>query len=167
MRSWRRAPARPGGTTAALLVVACAVLAIAACATDAERSSQRRSLASGEQVYARVCIACHAAGVDNAPKLGDRAAWKPLIEEGQDVLTAHAWVGVRAMPARGGDPGLSLEEFGRATAYMARAAGGDWKDPDASMLSQIREEERYRIESLRERADDSHDDGHGHGHDDD
>ncbi|MBX3666628.1 MAG: cytochrome c5 family protein [Burkholderiales bacterium] len=103
----------------------------------------------GEQVYREVCMACHAAGVANAPKFGDRKAWAPLIAEGQAVLTAHGWVGVRGMPARGGNPNLSLEEFSRATAYMARTAGGTWKDPDPKMLAAIRAEEKRRIDSLK------------------
>lgn len=104
---------------------------------------------SGEQVYKEVCMACHAAGVANAPKFGDSKAWAPLIKEGQAVLTAHAWVGVRAMPPRGGNPNLSLEEFSSAVAYMARAAGGSWKDADAKMLASIRAEEKKRIEALK------------------
>lgn len=104
---------------------------------------------SGEQVYKEVCMACHASGVANAPKFGDSKAWAPLIKEGQAVLTAHAWVGVRAMPPRGGNPNLSLEEFSSAVAYMARAAGGSWKDADAKMLAAIRAEEKKRIEALK------------------
>ncbi|WP_300078271.1 c-type cytochrome [Giesbergeria sp.] len=53
----------------------------------------------GQQVYQSVCIACHDTGVAHAPKFGDRSAWEPLVAEGQSVLTGHAWVGVRAMPA--------------------------------------------------------------------
>jgi hypothetical protein len=37
----------------------------------------------------------------------------------------------------------------RATAYMARAAGGDWPDPDADMLAEIEEEIAERLESLK------------------
>lgn len=103
----------------------------------------------GERVYREVCMACHATGVAGAPKFGDRKAWAPLIAEGQAVLTAHGWVGVRGMPARGGDPALSLEGFARATAYMARAAGGAWKDPDPKMLAVIRAEEKKRIDALK------------------
>jgi cytochrome c5 len=102
---------------------------------------------SGEHVYRETCAACHATKFDKAPQLGDRKAWAPLIEEGQDILTAHAWVGVRNMPPRGGDNDLSLEAFARATAYMARAAGGGWKDPDAAMLKKIRDEEEHRRRS--------------------
>lgn len=101
------------------------------------------SAAAGpEQIYKEVCFACHAAGVDKAPKFGDRKAWAPLIKEGQARLTADGWVGVRGMPAKGGKADLSLEDFAQTVAYMARAAGGDWKDPDAAMLERIRAEEK-------------------------
>jgi cytochrome c5 len=103
---------------------------------------------SGEAVYQQVCKACHASGVAGAPKFADRGDWTKLIEEGQDVLTAHAWVGVRAMPPRGGSSELSLAEFARATAFMARAAGGDWQDPDTAMLGRIRNEEKKRVEEM-------------------
>ena len=108
-----------------------------------------QSLKSGEQVYKEVCFACHDTGVQNAPKFGDKAAWAPLLKEGQEVVTAHGWVGQRGMPPRGGRQELSLEEFARAVAYMARAGGGNWKDPDAKMLDSIREEEKKRVEQLR------------------
>jgi len=130
--------------------IAVAAAAAAACVSMPTPS---RNLASGEQVYRDVCLACHATRVEKSPQLGDREAWKPLIEEGQDVLTAHAWVGVRGMPPRGGKPDLTLEEFARATAYMARAAGGDWKDPDARMLRKIEDEVEDRLESMKEGKD--------------
>ena len=106
---------------------------------------------SGEQVYKSVCMACHETGVAHAPRFGDSAAWAPLIAEGQDVVTGHAWVGVRAMPARGGTTELSLAEFARAVAYMARNSGGDWKDPDAGLLHEIVEEaDRQLVKSIKE-----------------
>jgi cytochrome c5 len=108
-----------------------------------------QTLKSGEAVYKETCAVCHATGIEKAPKFGDKAMWGPLIKEGQHVLTAHAWVGVRAMPPKGGNGSLSLEEFSRAVAYMARAAGGEWKDPDAALLARIRTEEKLRIESLK------------------
>lgn len=104
---------------------------------------------SGEQVYQEVCVACHGAGVANAPKAGEPGGWAKLLEEGQAMVTAHGWVGIRGMPAKGGRADLSLEEFARATAWMARSAGGDWQDPDAAMLDAIREEEKKRIEQLK------------------
>ena len=74
------------------------------------------------------------------------SAWAPLIEEGQHILTAHAWVGVRAMPAQGGAPDLALNEFADAVAWMARASGGDWQTPDAAMMARIRHEAAERLE---------------------
>lgn len=104
---------------------------------------------SGEAVYKETCFACHATGVSGAPKFGDKKAWAPLIQEGQAVLTAHAWVGIRAMPAKGGKPDMKLEEFARAAAYITRAAGSDWKDPDAVMLKKIQAEETKRRAELK------------------
>ncbi|MBY0265489.1 MAG: c-type cytochrome [Burkholderiales bacterium] len=103
---------------------------------------------SGEAVYKSICFACHATGAANAPKFGDAKAWAPLIKEGQAVLTAHAWVGIRGMPPKGGNPNLSLEDFSKAVAFMANSAGGKWQDPDAKMLSAIQAEEKKRIASL-------------------
>lgn len=110
------------------------------------------ALKSGEQVYRETCMVCHGPGLANAPRLGDKQAWGKLIAEGQAVLTAHGWVGVRAMPPKGGRSDLSLEEFARALAWMVRGSGGNWQDPDARMLDSIRTEERKRIEQLRKGA---------------
>ena len=94
----------------------------------------------GIQTYKAVCAVCHASGVANAPKLGDKNAWKPLIEEGQVILTAHGYVGVRAMPPKGGKPDLSVEEFADALNYMVNNSGGQWSSPDKAMLEKIHEE---------------------------
>lgn len=61
-------------------------------------------LKTGEQVYRETCMICHATGVADAPKVGDDDDWDSLIEEGQARVTAHGWVGMGAMPPRGGDP---------------------------------------------------------------
>ena len=97
---------------------------------------------SGAAVYEAICRHCHETGVAGAPAKGDGKAWRPLLREGQATLTAHAWLGVRAMPPRGGHDDLSLEEFSRAVADMAQAAGGDWRDPsaDARLMRRIRAE---------------------------
>jgi cytochrome c5 len=116
------------------------------CATGLAQTKPQKALQSGEQVYRQVCAACHASGVAGAPALGDAKAWKPLIAEGQGVLTAHAWVGVRAMPAQGGAEDLKLEEFARAVAWMARNSGGEWKDPDAATMKQVRAEAAKRLD---------------------
>ena len=126
-----------------------AALASAALAAAICGNALAQSLKSGEQVYKETCFACHGTKVEKAPQYSDQKAWAPLIAEGQHVLTAHAWVGVRGMPAKGGNPNLSLEEFARATAFMARAAGGGWKDPDGAMLKRIQSEEKKRLGEIK------------------
>ena len=86
---------------------------------------------SGKQVVEAVCSACHATGALNAPKIGDKAAWGKLIQEGQEELTGDALKGVRQMPPRGGNPDLTDTEFARAVAYMANQAGANWKEPES------------------------------------
>jgi len=78
---------------------------------------------SGEEVYKAVCSMCHAAGLMNAPKFGDKAQWEPRIKQGYETLVSHATKGVRAMPAKGGNPSLSDAEVAGAVKYMANAAG--------------------------------------------
>src|SRR5690606_30716431 len=41
---------------------------------------------TGQQVYESTCSSCHTAGVAGAPKLGDKAAWGPLIQEGYERM---------------------------------------------------------------------------------
>jgi cytochrome c5 len=57
---------------------------------------------TGEQAFTKVCSACHSAGVNGAPKIGDHAAWNPRIAQGKDVLYQHAILGKGNMPAKGG-----------------------------------------------------------------
>jgi len=105
----------------------------------------------GENTYKQVCASCHASGVLNAPKFGDKAKWAPLIAEGQVVLTAHGYVGVRGMPAKGGNPNLSIEGFSDAVAYMVNKAGGNWKSPDAKTLAAINKEIEARKAGLNQK----------------
>ena len=57
---------------------------------------------AGEALYKQTCMACHAAGVANAPKLGDKAAWAPRLQQGMPVLVQNALKGKGAMPPKGG-----------------------------------------------------------------
>jgi cytochrome c5 len=107
------------------------------------------TLKTGEQVYLETCYVCHGPGLAKAPRFGDNVVWGKLIKEGQPVLTSHGWVGVRGMPAKGGRPDLTLEEFARATVWMARAGGASWTDPDEAMMARIRHEERKRMKALK------------------
>jgi len=84
---------------------------------------------SGEEVVKAVCATCHQAGVAGAPKLGDKAAWAPRIQEGFNELVKDALKGKGAMPPKGGNPSLSDDEVARAVAFMANQAGAKFKEP--------------------------------------
>lgn len=133
--------------TSCRIIAAIALLSGAAASTTAH--SQNQNLKSGEQVYKETCIACHATGLLKAPRFADKKDWGSLIKEPQAALTADGWVGVRDMPAKGGKPDLGLEEFARAVAYMARAAGAKWTDPDAAMMKQIQAEEKKALDKQK------------------
>ncbi|OFZ90245.1 MAG: hypothetical protein A2V78_14690 [Betaproteobacteria bacterium RBG_16_64_18] len=55
--------------------------------------------ADGKAVYEKSCKACHTA---MKPKLGDKAAWAPLIKQGAAALTATVVKGKPPMPPKGG-----------------------------------------------------------------
>lgn len=76
----------------------------------------------GKKTFDGVCTACHTAGVAGAPKFGDKAAWAPRIAQGKNTLYNAALHGLRAMPAKGGNPSLSDEQVKAAVDYMVAAA---------------------------------------------
>ncbi len=90
--------------------------------------SDPASMKTGAQVYAAQCTACHAAGVANAPKSGDAAAWGPRLKTGYEALLTSALKGKGAMGAQGGGD-FSDFEIGRAVVYMANQAGGTLPEP--------------------------------------
>ena len=65
--------------------------------------------ATAEETYKSACSACHDAGVANAPKLGDKAAWAPRIKQGKDAMYKSGLQGKpgTAMVAKGGFANLS------------------------------------------------------------
>jgi cytochrome c5 len=72
-------------------------------ALTAPKSTAAASVpATGEQAFTQVCSACHATGINGAPKMGDRAAWGPRIAQGKEALYSHAISGKGNMPPRGG-----------------------------------------------------------------
>lgn len=79
---------------------------------------------SGEAVYQAACLACHASGLLDAPKL-EAGAWDTRIAKGLDGLTLSAINGLNAMPARGGNPAITDEEIKNAVSYMLATSGYD------------------------------------------
>lgn len=86
-------------------------------------------LQAGDAVYTAVCAACHSAGVAGAPKVGAAGDWTARLAQGYDTLVKHAIEGIRAMPAKGGNPDLDNLEVERAVVYMANQSGAKFKEP--------------------------------------
>ena len=93
-------------------------------------------LQSGQAVYTAVCAACHGTGAAGAPKMGEAGAWSARIAQGYDTLLQHAVQGIRAMPAKGGNPGLDDLEVARAVVYMTNQSGAKFKEPETSAPAQ-------------------------------
>lgn len=80
--------------------------------------------ADGKAVFENNCVACHGSGIAGAPKLGDAAQWGPRIKAGVASLHNSALKGKNAMPAKGGNPGLSDADVKAAVDYMVAQIGG-------------------------------------------
>ncbi|MDW1956340.1 cytochrome c5 family protein, partial [Vibrio sp. Vb0562] len=72
----------------------------------------------GATVYGTFCIACHASGVNGAPKTGNADDWAPRIAQGKDTLVKHALEGFNAMPAKGTCMDCSDDEIIAAIDHM-------------------------------------------------
>jgi cytochrome c5 len=100
---------------------AAAPIAAAAPAAAAPAAAQTAAAGAGEALYKQTCQTCHATGVANAPKFGDKAAWAPRIKEGLPHLVEAAIKGKGAMPPRGGSS-ASDTEIRAAVEYMVNAS---------------------------------------------
>ena len=109
------APA-PAATTAPAAASPPPAAAAAAPAAAASAAS-----ADGKKVYDATCMVCHATGVAGAPKYGDKAAWAPRVATGEETLVKHSITGIRAMPPRGGNGGLSDDQVRAAVQHMLAA----------------------------------------------
>ncbi|NYT64615.1 cytochrome c5 family protein [Alcaligenaceae bacterium] len=72
----------------------------------------------GEKLYRSSCMVCHTTGAANAPRLGNKAAWAPLIEQGMDSMLDVAIKGKGGMPPRGGAMKADDNEIRAAIEYM-------------------------------------------------
>ena len=79
---------------------------------------QAAAKADGRKVYESTCMACHGAGVANAPKLGDKKAWAMHLVHGAEHVYENALKGKGAMPPKGGNLTLSDAEVKAAVDYM-------------------------------------------------
>jgi cytochrome c5 len=108
------------GTQAAAAMAAMAnVPQNAAPASGATQSADASQ--AGKALYQQVCQACHAAGVLNAPKFGDKEAWAPRLKEPMETVYNYALHGKGAMPPKGGSS-ASDADVKAAVDYMVNAS---------------------------------------------
>jgi len=73
--------------------------------------------------YQASCFACHGTGAAGAPKMGDKAAWKARIAQGNAKLYSNAIKGFQGkkgfMPAKGGSS-LSDDAVKAVVDYMVK-----------------------------------------------
>ena len=116
------AAAAPAAAAPAAAAPAAAAPAAAAPAAAAPAPQQAAVNPVGEKLYKSVCFACHATGVANAPKFGDKAAWEPYIKTGMDAMVKVAMQGKPPMPPKGGAANASEDDIRAAVQYMVDAA---------------------------------------------
>ena len=76
---------------------------------------------SGEAVYNQGCAACHTAGLAGAPMFANLDQWTDRTSKGLEVLTANAYNGYNAMPAKGMCIDCTQLEIERSVQYMLDA----------------------------------------------
>ncbi|APR34107.1 MULTISPECIES: c-type cytochrome [unclassified Paraburkholderia] len=113
------AASEPGAAQAAAAVAALANVPQTAAGGGQQTAAD--SAQAGKALYQQVCQACHAAGVLNAPKFGDKAAWAPRLKDPIDTIYNYALHGKGAMPPKGGS-NASDADVKAAVDYMLNAA---------------------------------------------
>jgi cytochrome c5 len=77
-----------------------------------------KQVAGPAKIYKDNCQLCHARGLAGAPKLGDKAAWKPRLEQGLDTMVKRAWNGFKAMPPKGNCMNCSEDDLRQTIQFM-------------------------------------------------
>jgi cytochrome c5 len=73
---------------------------------------------TGQQVVQAQCHKCHQDGLHGAPRIGDRDAWVPRLQNGLDFAVRSAIRGHGGMPPRGNKSDLTDFEIRNAIVYM-------------------------------------------------
>lgn len=79
------------------------------------------SAADGKATYEQTCAVCHATGVANAPRFGDKGAWAPRLATGVPALMASVTKGKGAMPPKAGNNKLKPADIQAAVEFMMAA----------------------------------------------
>ena len=121
--------AKPAGEVAAPAVATVVENIKPVAAVEVAAVSDVQVVKTGAEVVKGGCAMCHAAGLMNAPKIGDAAQWEPRIAQGYETLVSNAIKGIRTMPAKGGNPSLTDAEVAAAVVDMANQSGASFEAP--------------------------------------
>ena len=88
-----------------------------------EAKAEASVAVDGQKVFEASCKMCHGGTIPGAPVVGKKDDWAPRIAKGKETLHKHAIEGFNAMPAKGGNAGLSDDEVKAAVDYMANQSG--------------------------------------------
>lgn len=75
---------------------------------------------AGVTLYESNCKVCHANGLLNAPRYGDKAAWSTRIAKGKEALYTHSSQGFNKMPAQAVN-GVTEAQVKASVDYMLAA----------------------------------------------
>ena len=89
--------------------------AVATPATDSE--PEVLAADAGAKLYESNCQVCHAAGLLDAPKYGDTAAWAARLTKDKETLYMHSAKGFNKMPAQAVN-GVTEAQVKAAVDYM-------------------------------------------------
>jgi cytochrome c5 len=78
----------------------------------------------GGEIYAQICAVCHRAGLNAAPKYGNKILWGRVVGKGREQVYTNSIKGIRGMPPRGGVATLTDDEVKAAVDYMVNGSGG-------------------------------------------
>lgn len=72
--------------------------------------------------YEASCMACHATGAADAPRVGSRASWQPRLDKGMDTLLRSVRGGRVGMPAGGRCGDCSDDDLRQLIRWMSSPA---------------------------------------------
>ncbi|MGP4712574.1 c-type cytochrome [Psychrobacter sp. T6-4] len=89
-------------------------------ATENESADVVLASDAGVTLYESNCKACHASGLLNAPKYGDKAGWALALQKDKQTLYLHSANGFNKMPAQAVN-GVTEAQVKAAVDYMLAA----------------------------------------------
>lgn len=112
-------PAPAAAAPAAKTAPAPAAEAAPAVVATAEAAPAATGSVDAAGIYQKTCSVCHAAGVANAPILGNKEKWAPHIAKGKEVLYTSSINGTAlGMPPRGTCAACSDDDLKAVVDYM-------------------------------------------------